>query len=152
MAIVIGREAPDSEEAVRLLQARDAELDSLYPPDNRFSIPVEEHVQSNLIFLMARENGTAIGTGVLSFQEGYAELKSMYVVPEARGRYVGAVIVDELERAAAAAGFEHLRLETGVRSPAAIKLYENSGFRRCARFGNYPDAPLSVFMEKRIRT
>ena len=150
MALVVAKESPDSDDAVRLLRARDAELDSLYPPDNRFSIPVERHVGPNLVFLMARENGTAIGTGVLSFHEEYAELKSMYVVPEARGRHVGAAIVEALEKSAVDAGFAELRLETGTRSPVAIKLYERSGFRRCARFGNYPDAPLSVFMQKRI--
>jgi putative acetyltransferase len=150
VALVVVREAPDSDDAVRLLRARDAELDLLYPPDNRFSISVEGHVAPNLVFVMARDHDTAIGTGALSFQENYAELKSMYVVPEARGRHVGAAIVAALERIAADAGVADLRLETGTRSPVAIKLYESSGFRRCARFGNYPDAPLSVFMQKRI--
>jgi putative acetyltransferase len=150
VALIVAKEAPDSDDAVRLLKARDAELDLLYPPDNRFSIPVDRHAGPNLVFVMARENGTAIGTGVLSFQENYAELKSMYVVPEARGRHIGAAIVECLERTAVDAGFAELRLETGTRSPVAIKLYESSGFRRCAHFGNYPDAPLSVFMRKRI--
>jgi putative acetyltransferase len=122
MALLIEREPADSEEAVRLLKARDAELDSLYPPESRFSIPVEKHIDQNLIFLMARENGTPVGTGVLSLHSRYAELKSMYVVPEARGHRVGAAIVAALERGAVAAGYGWKRVST--RRPRSSSMKE----------------------------
>ena len=41
-----------------------------------------------------------------------------------------------------------LRLETGIKQDAAIRLYESAGFRRRGPFGSYRDDPLSVFMEK----
>jgi len=38
-----------------------------------------------------------------------------------------------------------------VAQPAAIRLFEQAGYRRCGPFGDYPtDDPLSVFMEKRL--
>ena len=45
-------------------------------------------------------------------------------------------------------GLPALRLETGVRQPAALRLYERAGYARRGPFGGYPDDPLSVFMEK----
>jgi hypothetical protein len=41
-----------------------------------------------------------------------------------------------------------LRLETGVKQSAAIRLYEAAGFRCRGPFGSYRDDPLSTFMAK----
>jgi putative acetyltransferase len=40
-------------------------------------------------------------------------------------------------------------LETGIRQPEALGLYERLGFVRRGPFGDYAEDPLSVFMEKR---
>ena len=53
------------------------------------------------------------------------------------------------------AGIPLLRLETGVRQPAAIRLYERVGFHPCAAFGPYTSmAPSaiknSLFYEKKL--
>jgi putative acetyltransferase len=149
---VIEREPADSAEAIRVLSERDAELGALYAPEDSFRIPVGEHVSENILFLMARENGVPVGCGALALYRGYAELKSIYVTPEARGRKLGAEIVGALERLAQASGFSDVKLETGIHSPAAIRTYETLGYRQCERFGDYPDAPLSIFMEKRLTT
>ena len=53
-----------------------------------------------------------------------------------------------LEPAARAEGVTALRLETGIHSHAAIRLYERHGFARIPPFADYWDDPLSVFMEK----
>jgi putative acetyltransferase len=150
MAPTIRRERADSPEALTLLAARDAESDALYPPESQFQIPIGSHARQDVIFLIGREEGSAIGCGALQLHAGYAELKSIYVVPEARGRRLGEAIVRELEDLARGFGFDDLKLETGVRSPAAIRLYERAGYRRCERFGDYPDEPLSVFMAKKL--
>ena len=47
-----------------------------------------------------------------------------------------------LEETARAAGAEAMVLETGLRQPEAIALYESSGYRPVAGFGYYRDAPL----------
>jgi putative acetyltransferase len=146
----IERERADSADAIVLLRARDAELDALYPPENRFSIPIQRHADANIVFFVARDDGVPVGCGALQQYPGYAELKSIYVVPEARDKGVATNMVRTLEAFARDAGFLEAKLETGIRSPAAIYLYEKAGYRRCSRFGDYPDAPLSVFMEKTL--
>jgi hypothetical protein len=39
-------------------------------------------------------------------------------------------------------------LETGVRQPEAISLYESMGYHRIANYGEYRDSGLSVCFEK----
>ena len=43
-----------------------------------------------------------------------------------------------------------MRLETGVRQPEALGLYETAGYQRRGPFGAYAEDPLCVFMEKRL--
>ncbi len=55
-----------------------------------------------------------------------------------------------IEEEARALGYEALRLETGTPQPAAIRLYEQMGYRRIACYPPLEDDPLSVFFEKRL--
>jgi putative acetyltransferase len=101
--------------------------------------------------MIAFDNGKAVGCGAyLSDGHPAGELKRMFVLPELRGLGLGRRILQALETHARAAGFQRLRLETGIAQPEALRLYKGAGYVRCPRFGDYPDDPLSVFMEKRI--
>jgi putative acetyltransferase len=151
MALTMDREPADTAEAIALLRARDAESNALYPPHSQFHIPIDSHADESIVFIVAREDGAAVGCGALQLHDFYAELKSIYLVPGARGRRLGERIVEALEEISRDLGLLDLKLETGVRSPAAIRTYERLGYRRCGRFGDYPDEPLSVFMEKRLQ-
>jgi putative acetyltransferase len=150
MALTIAQEPGDSDDALALLAARDEENFKLYPPEARFGIPAGQHADRGVLFFVARERGIPIGCGALQRHEGYAEMKSVFVLKTARGRRLGQEIIRALEDAAGELGYDDVRLETGVRSPWAIRTYERAGYSRCARFGSYPDAPLSVFMMKRL--
>ena len=72
-----------------------------------------------------------------------AEVKRMYVAPRARGRALARAMLAHLEDTAREAGAEVMVLETGLRQPEAIALYESSGYLPIAGFGYYKDAPLS---------
>ncbi|MDN4171630.1 GNAT family N-acetyltransferase [Nocardioides sp. SOB77] len=72
-----------------------------------------------------------------------AEVKRMYVVPAAQRRGHARRMLAHLEQTAAAAGFEALVLETGLRQPEAMALYESAGYASVPGFGYYKDAPLS---------
>jgi GNAT superfamily N-acetyltransferase len=86
----------------------------------------------------------AFGTTVV------AEIKRMYVVPEARGAGHARVVLAELERTAAEAGIEALVLETGLRQPEAIALYTSSGYTPIPSFGHYRESPLNRCFGKRL--
>jgi GNAT superfamily N-acetyltransferase len=72
-----------------------------------------------------------------------AEVKRMYVAPRAQRRGLARRMLAHLEDTARSAGAEVMVLETGVRQPEAIALYESSGYQPIPGFGYYKDAPLS---------
>jgi putative acetyltransferase len=75
----------------------------------------------------------------------------MYVEPAARRRGVARKVLEKLESVAHERGYAALRLETGIRQPEAIGLYEAAGFHRIQCYGMYIDNPRSVCYEKRLR-
>lgn len=79
-----------------------------------------------------------------------AEIKRMYVAPEARGRGWSSHVLAHLEVTAADAGVDTLVLETGTRQPEAIGLYTSRGYVRVPGFGHYRDSPLSRCFAKRV--
>jgi GNAT superfamily N-acetyltransferase len=80
-----------------------------------------------------------------------AEVKRMYVVPRARGRGLARAMLAHLEDTARAAGADAMVLETGIRQPEALALYESSGYLPIAGFGYYKDAPLSRCLARSLR-
>jgi GNAT superfamily N-acetyltransferase len=79
-----------------------------------------------------------------------AEVKRMYVAPAARGRGHARRVLTHLERTARAAGADLMVLETGTAQPAAIALYESSGYEPVPAFGHYAWSPRSRYYGKRL--
>ena len=105
-----------------------------------------------LVFLMATDSdGTPVGAAALCASGEAAEIKRLYVRPHARGRGVGGALLDRLEREAAGRGYGAVRLETGLRQPEAIRLYERRGYRTIDNFGVYADSPLARSYERELR-
>jgi len=141
----------DDEEVQRLTTAQQAELRARYEGDTEPGTPPSAADVS--VVLVARDPaGTAVGCGALrALGDGAAEVKRVYVVPEARGRGVSKVLLAGLEDAARSRGWTVLRLETGPRQPEAIALYEGAGYRPIPAFGGYvdePDAGCSLYYER----
>lgn len=80
-----------------------------------------------------------------------AEIKRMYVAPRARGRGLARTMLAHLEETAREAGAEVMVLETGMRQPEAINLYESAGYTPVPGFGFYRDSPISRCFAKRLR-
>jgi GNAT superfamily N-acetyltransferase len=149
--ITIGVEPLASPDARRLIDALNADISARYPnpEDNFFELDENEVAERNGAFVIAREDGAAIGCGaVRRIGDGTGEVKRMYVAPSARGKRLGARILAELEVEARKLGITRLVLETGERQGEAIALYEREGFKRIPKFGEYVDAPLSVCFGK----
>jgi putative acetyltransferase len=140
-------------EARALIEELEAELATLYPPEQRHGLSVERVFQPNVVFFVARLDGAPVGCGGIAFADGYAEVKRMYVRPAARGKGVAQAVLDRLEATALARGFRRVALETGEVQLAAIRVYERAGYERCAAFGDYSTLPphtirRSVFFAK----
>jgi DNA-binding MarR family transcriptional regulator/GNAT superfamily N-acetyltransferase len=91
--------------------------------------------------LLARLNGTPVGCGAVKLHPGQpAELKRMWVAPDARGLGLGRRLLVELERYARGAGATAVRLETNRTLIEAIQLYRSSGYHEVSAFNSEPYA------------
>ncbi len=145
MPIVIDRDTADSVDARRLFGELWAEVDSIYGNEAPSGGALPGMDVPRTVFVVARDSGEAIGCGAIRpFTSEIAEVKRLYVSPAHRGRGIAREIIDALEQFARENGFSELWLETGLRQPAAIRLYERLGYTRIAGFGDYKDDPLSV--------
>lgn len=147
----IALESPDQTEVIALIAELDAYQDGLYPPESRHALDLTSLMQPNVLFLVARDDsGSALGCGAMVLNEGYGEIKRMYVSPSGRGQGLGRRLLAQLEVEveAVTTGCERAMLETGPYQPEALALYGAAGYERRGPFGAYRDDPLSVFMEK----
>ncbi|WPH16645.1 GNAT family N-acetyltransferase [Variovorax paradoxus] len=145
----IAIENPGQPDVIQLIDDLDAYQKPLYPPESHYGIDIAALSAAHVLFAVARdEAGMAIGCGALVMNAGYGELKRMYVRPQNRGQGVATKVLGFLEAEAAVRGCAVFRLETGVRQPEALAFYARAGYARRERFGDYPDDPLSVFMQK----
>lgn len=135
----------------RFIEELDAYQISLYPPESNHLDSIEELEKEHVHFVGAFEKGRLLGCGaVKTTGEDYGELKRVYVAPDSRRRGIGGLIVASLERFLLGRGIHLARLETGIRQPEAIALYESRGYGRIGPFGDYRHDPLGVYMEKRL--
>ncbi|MEP1329013.1 GNAT family N-acetyltransferase [Pseudophaeobacter sp.] len=112
---------------------------------------VEDLRQPGVQFYAAFEAGIAQGCGAFkALSDGTAEVKSVFVCENARGRGLAHRLMEHLAREAAGAGFSALVLETGSelcpQYDAARALYERLGYAYCPPIEGYTEDPMSVFM------
>jgi putative acetyltransferase len=144
-------ESPDQPDVVALLAASDGYMAELYPAESNHMLDIGALKGPDVTFLVARLDGRAVGCGaVVRTGEDWAEIKRMFVSPEARGRSLGRKVLQKLEAIAVEHGAALLRLETGVKQFEALALYRSAGFVEIGPFGPYRPDPHSVFMEKKI--
>jgi putative acetyltransferase len=155
MELRVSLEDPAQPDIIALLGDGERHSANLYPAESIHQLPLEALRAAHIRFLVARDGaGRAIATGGIALfgsgAECWAELKRMWVVPDARGTGVSRTMLQELEARAKDEGARRLRLETGIKNHAALALYERTGFTRCDPFGDYRPDPLSVFMQKEL--
>jgi len=152
MPTLITVESPRQAEALALLRLSDAFAESLCPPESNFLLGVDELERPGVVFYVARDElGGAEGiVALVPLGGGTAELKRMFVHPDARGRGVAGLLLDRIETDAAASGIRELRLETGPLHEAALALYRRHGYQPIPRFGQYLGEESSVCFAKRL--
>ena len=102
---------------------------------------VEDYSPPMGAFLIARRSLVAVGCGaVRTFAPGIAEIKRMWVSPEARGLGLGRRLLHELEKCARNLKLHTVRLDTNETLNEAIRLYRAAGYREIGRFNDNPYA------------
>jgi putative acetyltransferase len=137
--------------ALELIGALNIELQRRYPEPGatHFRLDPDEVTPGRGAFLVAFLGAEPVGCGAVRLLNDFdAEIKRMYVKPEARRRGVAKALLAALQAEAIYLGAKQLLLETGVRQQEAIGLYRGAGFTGIEPFGEYMDSPLSVCMAK----
>jgi putative acetyltransferase len=153
--ILIERVDAITDDVRALIFELDGELALVYPPEQMHGLTLKSLFEPHVQFFIARIDGAAVGCGGVAFFDGFAELKRMYVRKSKRGAGVAQALLAHLEGVARGAGVPILRLETGVRQPAAMRLYETAGFHSCCAFPPYTTMAKaaiknSMFYEKEL--
>ncbi|MBI3125916.1 MAG: GNAT family N-acetyltransferase [Ignavibacteriales bacterium] len=135
------------------------ELVKLLNEDLRKRYPKTRHLyeRGNIIpddahTILVYADDVAVGCGCLRDfdSDGAVELKRMFVRNEYRGKRIGRIIVEELEKWAAELNKKTIYLETGVNQPEAIFLYERMHYQWIDNYGEYAGNKESICMKKNL--
>jgi putative acetyltransferase len=140
---------PAHPQVAALITAHIAYGDAHYAAESNHHLSIEDHAAHGVSLWTAWSGEACLGmAGLKPFSDTDGELKSMHVLPAARGQRVGLVLVEKIVEEARGMGLRHLWLETGSREASAVAraLYAREGFVYCPPFAHYKPDPESVFM------
>jgi GNAT superfamily N-acetyltransferase len=141
----------DDPDVARMVDEVQAEYVEIYGGPDAAGVDPAQFVPPAGLFLVGLLDGEPAAMGGWRRLSGAdAEIKRMYVSRRARRQGLARRILAEVERTAAAAGFDRLLLNTGPEQPAAVALYEDAGYRPVAGFGHYACHPDALFYGKEL--
>jgi putative acetyltransferase len=148
--IEIKRTTADDGDFLALVATLDAELGIRDGEEHDFYAQFNKPVGLNGV-IVAYLEGVPVGCGAFKeYSDGTAEIKRMFVDPNARGNRIGGTILAELELWAHEMTFIECVLETGLKQPEAIALYKRSGYDVIPNYGQYAGVENSVCMRKML--
>ena len=122
---------------VQLVRELDQDLARRDGKDNAFYAQYNS-MDADARAVVAIAEGVPVGCGAIKpVGAGAMEVKRMYTLPAWRGKGVASQVLTELERWARELGMERCILETGLRQPEAIALYERNGYEPIPNYGPY---------------
>jgi GNAT superfamily N-acetyltransferase len=128
----------DRSPARELLHELNELLDAQYPGRSAKPGSVttpDEMVPPDGIFLVGYDDELAVACGgVRRLGEGLAEIKRMYVVPDARSHGVGRALLEALEDACRELGYRTVRLDAGPAQTHSKSLFARTGYREIAPY------------------
>lgn len=151
MTVEITLESPTSDDLALLMLRHTQAMHADTPPESIHMMDASQLAAPGIWFFVMRDDGAPVGMGAFKrIDDQHAEIKSMHVLSEMRGRGLARLLLDHLLHQAAARGFARLSLETGSQDSfaPARQLYLAAGFNVCPPFEGYHEDPMSTFMTK----
>ena len=109
------------------------------------------HIDQLNHVVVAYVNNQPVACGAMKPSEpGSMEIKRMYTLESARGKGLAKRVLSALEEWAIESGYHTCILETGIRLPDAIALYEKMGYQRIDNYGQYINVENSRCFEKKL--
>jgi putative acetyltransferase len=147
--ITIDVESPLGADLTLLMARHTADMHADTPPESIHMMDAGQLAVPEVSFFVMRDVGVPVGMGAFKrIEDGHAEIKSMHVLAEMRGRGLSKQMLVHLIEEARAMGMRRLSLETGVQPTytAARALYAKAGFEPCPPFIGYKPDPNSIFL------
>ena len=133
-----------------LVVSLDADLQARYGEQQKFFSQFNKLDRIHHV-IVAYQNNEPVGCGAFKeYEPGVAEIKRMFVQEQQRGKNIGGQILNELEQWAAAEGYHSCILETALKQPEAIRVYERGGYIHIPNYGQYIGVEISLCMKKEI--
>jgi GNAT superfamily N-acetyltransferase len=98
--------------------------------------------------LVASSGGQVVGTVAGLLADGEGHMRGMAVVPERRGSGLAAALLTAIERWLKDQGCARVTLDTTLPLKAAMKFYENNGYRRSGRVVDFFGMPLVEYVKE----
>jgi GNAT superfamily N-acetyltransferase len=151
--IVLRDEPIDGPDGRRLMSAYVADISARYPgwtPTSGPSAEPRELIPPHGSFVVAYADGRPAGCGAVKRLDSHsAEIKRLYVTPEARGAGLSRRILARLEQVARENGHAAVRLDTGNMQPEALALFRSAGYHEIDDYNGNTFA--SYWFEKSVR-
>ena len=143
---------PEEPPASELLAEMSVELNDVYESfsrlDNPALSPSELRPPGGAYLVGFAGDDAVAGGGLRRLTDEVAEIKRMYVRPQARSRGVARALLVALEEAAVSLGYAAARLDTGPKQAHGLALYRSAGY---VDVEPYNDNPFACFWgEKRL--
>ena len=143
-----GMHPPPASASVRVRRAESSDLDDLvtledrtFDSDRLTRAQYRRHLDSDtaLVLVASANHRNFLGTAVVFFRKGsgVARLYSIASKPEARGKGVGAALLEAVEAAARQRHCHAVRLEVRDDNAGAVRLYERLGYRHIGHYPHY---------------
>ena len=138
---------PDFQQLVRKL---DEELALRDGDDHAFYAQYNKMDMIRHVVLAYRDSEPVSCGAIKAYNANTVEVKRMYTEKERRGNGIAVEVLKELERWALELGYQTCILETGIKQPEAIRLYEKQGYTLIPNYGQYAEIHESKCFEKHL--
>ena len=143
----------DAADVLQMIAVADAYYENLYPAESNHLESTDDLKKTDVLFVGCRIEDELVASGAAKIMHDdgdYAEIKRVFVLDKHRGKGLSNQIMNFLESELSNRGVHLLRLETGIKQPAALGLYRKLGYTERGPYGAYALDPYSVFMEKEL--
>lgn len=144
---------PDDVRVKFLIDLHRRYCDEHTPVGSGHAVDASASDTSDIRYFVAMDEGSPLGCIGLRVLTGIdAEIKTMHVLSNARGRGIGELLVNRVLDVARGEGIGRLFLETGKSHgfAASRRLYSRLGFEACDSFGAYASDPFSYCMKRSV--
>lgn len=149
--ILVKRTNSADKDFIQLVRLLDSELSLRDGEEHGFYDQFNKIDQIKYVVIVY-EDGIPVACGAIKeYDTNIMEVKRMFTRSERRGRGIASKVLGELEKWAVELTYKKCILETGIRQPEAIKLYEKNGYTSIPNYGQYAGIENSRCFEKIIK-